>query len=270
MSAGEFEIVRWITERFPLAGDDAAVVEAPTGSLLLAADAIVGGVDFTEATPPEDIGYRAVLANASDIAAMGGEPRHLLVTVVAPPGTEVQRVLEGVAAGARAHGCEVAGGDLSSTTGPLVVSVAITGVVPDGAPVLRSGARPGDAVFVTGPLGGAAARGYEFGPQRPRARVGEGTEARRRGATAMIDVSDGLAADLTRLLDASGVGVVLTHVPVAAGATEAHALGGGDDYELAFTLPAGVEPPPGAIRVGTVTADRAQRPPAVPGWEHQL
>ena len=164
----------------------------------------------------------------------------------------------------------MAGGDLSATSGPLVVSVAITGTVDDDGPgpVLRSGARPGDGVFVTGPLGEVAAAGYAVG--RRRARLSEGQAARRAGATAMIDVSDGFAADLAHVLDASGVGVEVEHVPVADGATEAQALGGGEDYELLFTLPPDATAPAGSIRVGTIVADRSARPPAVAGWQHRF
>ena len=267
MDTGEFALVASLRRRFPLVGDDAAVVAPPSGPLLLAADAIVEGVDFVPGTDPEDIGWRAVLVNASDIAAMGGRPLLVLVSVCAPAGVDVTRLVDGIAEGVEAHGCEVAGGDLSSTSGPLVVSVAITGTV-DGDPVRRSGARPGDGVFVTGPLGAAAAAGYP--PRWHPARLAEGTAARRAGATAMIDISDGFAADLGHVLDASGVGVVVDGVPVADGATEEQALGGGDEYELLFTLPAGAVAPDGSIRVGTITDDRSQRPPAVPGWQHRF
>ncbi|HEX7165980.1 MAG TPA: thiamine-phosphate kinase [Acidimicrobiales bacterium] len=272
MTTGEFELVEWIRSRFPLTGDDCAVVEPPAGRLLLAADAIVEGVDFEQPYAPGEVGYRAVLVNASDIAAMGGRPLHVLVSILAPAGVDVRALLDGVADGVRAHGCEVAGGDLSGTSGPLVASVAITGTVDDGgAPVLRSGARAGDGVFVTGPLGAAAAAGYRFGPTwRPLARVAEGTAARLAGATAMIDVSDGFAADLGHLCDASGVGVVLHDVPIAAGATEEQALGGGEDYELLFTLPPGAVAPSGSIAVGTIVEDRSARPPAVAGWQHRF
>jgi thiamine-monophosphate kinase len=148
--------------------------------------------------------------------------------------------------------------------------VAITGTVDDGGPgpVRRSGARIGDGVFVTGPLGGAAAAGYP--PRWHAARLAEGAAARLAGATAMIDVSDGFAADLAHLLDASGVGVVVEHVPVAVGATEAQALGGGDDYELLFTLPPDAQVPDGAIRSGTITGDTTDRPPDVAGWQHRF
>lgn len=271
MESGEFDLVAELRVRFPLAGDDAAVVDPPKGRLLLAADAIVGEVDFLDSWPAEDIGRRAVLVNVSDIAAMGGRPLHLLVSIVAPAGSNVRGLIEGIAAAASDHGCEVAGGDLSGTAGPLVVCVAVTGTVVDGEPVRRAGARAGDVVYVTGPLGGAAAAGYTVGPDwAPRARVSEGEAARRAGATAMIDVSDGFAADLGHLLDASAVGVDLETVPVAAGATEAQALGGGDDYELIFTLAPASAPPSAAIRVGTIVADRSARPPEVAGWEHQF
>ena len=270
MTTGEFELVAEMRRRFPLVGDDAAAVEVPPGRLLLAADAIAGGVDFTADVPEEEVGYRAVLVNVSDIAAMGGRPLHLLVSIVAPIGVDLHRLVDGIAEGAARHRCEVAGGDLSSTSGPLVVSVAVTGSVDEGEAVLRSGARPGDAVFVTGPLGGAAACGYRLATPRPVARVAEGRAARLAGATAMIDVSDGFAADLGHLVDASSVGVVVSGVPVAAGATEEQALGGGDDYELIFTLPAGCTPPAGSLRVGVITDDIGDRPPPVAGWQHRF
>lgn len=272
MTTGEFDVVAELRRRFPLVGDDAAAVAAPAGPLLLAADAVVEGVDFTADTPLEDVGYRAVLVNASDIAAMGGRALHVLVTIVAPPGVDVLRVVDGVAEGVRAHACSVAGGDLSGTTGPLVVNVAITGTVDaGGSPVFRHGARPGDVLFATGAFGAAAAAGYRLGPGwRPVARLAEGSLARRAGATAMIDVSDGFAADLAHLTTEWGTGVVVDHVPIAEGATEAQALGGGDDYELLFTLPADAEPPPGSIRVGSITDDPGDLPPDVAGWQHRF
>lgn len=267
MNLDEFDVVAQLRRRFPLVGDDAAVVEPPSGPLLLATDAIVEGVDFTVPYKPEYVGRRAVAVNVSDIAAMGGRPLHLLVSIIAPAAVDVLAVVDGVAAAAASYGCGIAGGDLSATAGPLVVSIAITGLVEAGDPVFRAGARAGDVVFVTGPLGGAAASGYTT---MPVARVDEGIAARKAGATAMIDVSDGFAADLGHLLDASRVGVVIDHVPVADGATEDQALGGGEDYELIFTLPSGNLPPRGAIAVGTITGDVTQRPPPVAGWQHRF
>src|SRR5581483_10683919 len=120
----------------------------------------------------------------------------------------------------------------------------------------------GDGIFVTGPLGGAAASGYTA---RAEPRVSEGETARLAGATAMIDISDGLAADLGHVLDASGVGAALDTVPVAPGATEEQALGGGEDFELLVTGPATLP----FVRIGTCTDDVWQRPAAA-GWQHHF
>ena len=258
----EFDLLARWRARFPLIGDDAAVVDG----LLLAADAVVGGVHFGHDWPAFEVGWKAVTVNASDIAAMGGRPRHLLVTVAAPPGTDLDGLVDGVAGAAEACGCEVAGGDLSATDGPLVVSVAITGAMDAGVtPVLRSGARPGDEIYVTGPLGHGAASGYR---ERPVARLAEGAAAAAAGATAMIDVSDGLSADLAHLADASGVGFALEDVPVATGATLDDALGGGEDYELVVTGAAV------GIPIGRCTDDPSVRtlrgaPLPAGGWEHR-
>jgi thiamine-monophosphate kinase len=242
-------------------GDDAAVVQSPGGLLLLATDALAEGVDFDDSTPLEDVGWKAVTINVSDIAAMGGRPLHLLVTVAGPPKSDIDRIYAGITEAAKAYGCYVVGGDLSNAE-LLFVSVTVTGTA-DGEPVLRSGARGGDVIWVTGPLGAAAASGYR---RRPAARVQEGDLARRLGATAMIDVSDGLGADLGHLADASGVGFRLDVVPVADGATEAQALGGGEDYELILTFPPDVDAP--FVRIGVCTDDPTDRPELPQGWEH--
>lgn len=267
---GEFAFIERLRARFPLVGDDCAVADG----LLLATDMLVEGVDVPEGAARDPAwaaaaGRKAVTASVSDVAAMGGRPRFLLVAVAAPAGAALDALVDGVAEEAASYGCDVAGGDLSSTPGPLVVAVAVTGAIAGGGePVRRSGARPGDAVYVTGPLGAAAASGYlRWG----RARVAEGEAARLAGATAMIDVSDGFAADLGHLADASGVGFVLDEVPVADGASLADALAGGEDYELVYTGPADL---PG-IRIGVVVADPAVRtlggrplPPG--GFEHRF
>ena len=264
---GEFDAIERIRKLLPPAppgevwsGDDAAVVE---DGLLLAIDAVALGVHFTEETPLEDVGWKAVVANVSDIAAMGGRPGHLLVSVVGPPDTDLHALSTGLAEAAAAYACPLVGGDLAN--GPtLVVTVAITGRV-DGPAVLRSGARPDDELWVTGALGGAAASGWT---RRPVARVAEGEAARRAGATAMIDVSDGLLADLNHLAEASGVGYVLDEIPLAEGATLDQALHGGEDYELVFALPPGT-PHPAGVRIGTCTSNPAQRQPGR-GWEHRF
>ena len=285
-------------------GDDAAVVPGPVGSLLLATDAVVAGVhaDLT-LVGLDDLGWKALVANLSDIAAVGGRPTHALAVVAGPLGElDVDLLYDGLTAAAGAYGCPVVGGDLSSSP-TLVVSVAVAGDAGAAGPppVLRTGARPGDILFTTGPLGSSAAglallrddRAGEapdlaLAHRRPRPRLAEGAAARAAGATAMIDVSDGLAADVRHLAEASGVGVVVDHVPVAIGVSrvsddpESVALGGGEDYELVFAAPDADQV--GAvfahaelglpIRIGRCTADPGERrlrdgPLPALGWEHR-
>jgi thiamine-monophosphate kinase len=266
-AVGERDAIRRFAARYPYVGDDCAVV---SDRLLLASDAVVEGVDFRPGTPLADVGWRAVAVNVSDVAAMGGVPDALLVTVVGPPSTDLDALYAGVDEACAAYGCVVVGGDLSNGT-ELVVSIAITGRAE--RPVLRSGAEAGDGLWVSGPLGGAAASGYTRRPMPPAAL---GPQLALLGATAMIDVSDGLGVDLAHLLDASGVGaeVGAGAVPVADGATEEQAWTGGDDYALLFTLPAGVVAPDGCVRIGTIVADVASRPPAAvdggAGWQHRF
>ncbi len=285
-------------------GDDAAVLERPEGRLVLATDAVVEGVHVDLAlVSPSDAGWKAMAAALSDIGAMGARPLHALVTIGAAAGTDVDGVVAGVAEASAHWGCPVVGGDLS-TAPVLVISVAVSGVLDGDAPaVTRGGARPGDVLAVTGPLGSSAAglrtlRGGWSGAgvaadgsgaalvlahRRPKARLAEGLVARTAGATAMIDVSDGLALDLHRLADASGVGLDLQRIPVAPGATISEALGGGEDYELVVATAdprglevafdaAGLGPP---IVIGSCVGDPARRvldgePLARSGWQHRL
>jgi len=301
-------------------GDDAAVVPAPAGAMVLAADAVVAGVHCDlSLVGLDDMGWKALAVNVSDLAAMGARPTHALVTLIGTfTETDFEDLYRGLAAASTAYGCPVVGGDLSAGGG-LALVVAVVG---DGAgpafPVLRSGAQPGDTVMVTGPLGSSAAglallqqgRGGEApdlvrAHRRPTARVAEGRVARAHGATAMIDVSDGLGIDLHRLANASGVGIKLDRVPVAQGvelvipqgpsgplsgiagpagehsAAECFALGGGEDYELIFTvadpaplvagfIAAGLSEP---LAIGRCTAQPGERRwghGAMPlaGWEY--
>jgi thiamine-monophosphate kinase len=310
---GEFAAISAIRKLLPLPpvevgiwiGDDAASVEVGEGRyLLLAADTVVAGVHADLAlTGVDDLGWKAVAASVSDLAAMGGDPGYALVTVAGPPDTDIGLLYEGISAAAESFGCPVVGGDLTNSA-DLVVTVAVTGWC-TGSPVSRAGARPGDEIWVTGPLGGSAAglrlrRGAPQGPRqgppqgppegpqadarrrhaRPLARLAAGRAARALGATAMIDVSDGLAADLNHVAEASGVGLSLDAVPVHPAATRDEALGGGEDFELVFCVPAGVDVP-GAfagldtpIRVGRCTSEPAERilegrPLPLAGWEHE-
>jgi thiamine-monophosphate kinase len=283
-------------------GDDAASVSPlPGGRLLLATDLVVGGVHVDLAwCTPEDAGFKALSATVSDIAAMGGRPRHALVSVAAPPDADPVRVMAGVADAVGVTGCPVVGGDLSASP-VLVVAVAVAGVVDVGpGPLLRSGAGPGDTVFVTGNLGASAAglrllrtggggSGGDEGAAalreahlRPRPRLDEGEAARLAGASAAIDISDGLLGDVGRLAVASGVGVDVVEVPVAPGASEDDALHGGEDYELVVTTgdPAALErafaaldlrPP---VAIGTCTAGSGVRlrgaATDATGWRHRF
>lgn len=297
----EFAVIGRLAARLPPAppgetwiGDDAAVVAPPAGPLLLATDLTVAGVHADLALVGlDDLGWRSVATAVSDVAAMGGAPGQVLVAVAAPPGTDLDRLGAGVAEAAAAHACHLVGGDLS-TADQVVVAVAVTGTVADGPPpVIRGGARPGDRLFVTGPLGAAAAglrvlRSGGDGPladryRRPRARLAEGATARRAGASAMIDVSDGFAADVVHLAEASDVGLRLEEPPTADGATPAEALGGGDDYELilatadpdglvAAFAAAGLGPP---LAVGWCVEAAAgrwigDRPLEPVGWRHRF
>jgi thiamine-monophosphate kinase len=268
------------------------VLARPEGQVLFCADAAVAGVHLdVSAFPVADLGWRAAVATLSDLAAMGGRPLAAVVTICAPGDVDVVEVESGAVAACREHGCEVAGGDLSRAA-TLVVTVAALGAVGAGGAVRRSGARPGDALFVTGPLGGSAAglaarragAGLDdpavLAHRRPSPRLAHGEAAARSGASAMIDVSDGLARDLRRLAAASKVGVALDVVPRAPGATLDDALGGGEDYELVVAHPepaalveafdrAGLDEP---LRIGTVVEGATLRlggeELAELGWRH--
>lgn len=254
-------------------GDDAAVLIPPAGPLLLAIDLVVEGVHFDLSLGSlADAGWKAIAVNVSDIAAMGGRPLHVVAGVSAPPETDLDEVTDGLLEACDAYGVALVGGDLTSGD-RLVLSVAITGTCDGRNAVLRSGARPGDVIWVTGMLGASAAglellRGAagavagsdasgaggadEDAPpgsaggtpselvrayRRPAARVREGSAAAASSATAMIDVSDGLSQDLDHIATESRVGIRLTSVPIVTGATLEQALGGGEDYELVFTAP---------------------------------
>lgn len=232
-------------------GDDTAVLAGDPGPLLFATDLVAEGVHFDRRwSSPADVGWKLLAANVSDIAAMGGRPLRCVVAVAGGLGSELDALYDGLVAAADAFGCPIVGGDLSApaTGGGLCASLAVLGTTAGRPPVTRAGGRPGDTLVLTGPLGAAAA-GLRLlradpratGPlvdahRRPVPRLAAGTLAAGVGAHAMIDVSDGLGIDCDRLARASGVGVVLDELPVAAGARTEEALGGGEDYELLIAV----------------------------------
>ncbi|WP_173924308.1 thiamine-phosphate kinase [Agromyces sp. Marseille-P2726] len=290
-------------------GDDAAVVAAADGRFVVTCDLLVHGPDFRLAwSTPYELGWKAAATNLTDVAAMGARPTALVVSIAAPPTSPVS-VLEGVADGLReglaalAPGAGVVGGDLSASS---VFTIAVTafGDLEGRAPVLRSGARIGDVVAHAGARGDAArglallfdggtdaagepdpARAQQVRARHPelvRAQlapeppVGAGIAAALAGATAMLDVSDGLARDARRIAEASGVGI--DFAASALGDDPRLALAGAEDHGLLATFPAGAEVPmpfevvgrvvdePGAVLVDGVIAG-ADGWDAYSGWD---
>jgi thiamine-monophosphate kinase len=280
-------------------GDDAALLTPPAGQQLAACtDTLVEGVHFPRGTTPEDIGWKSLAVNLSDLAAMGATPAWAMLALTLPNADRrfVEAFADGFAQLARAHAVNLVGGD--TTQGPLSVTVGAFGFVPENRALLRSGARVGDAVFVTGRLGDAAAAlrliqdsglgtrdpGNEQARSellarlnRPEPRIAGGL-ALRDVASACIDVSDGLLSDLGHICEASGVGAVVEAdaLPLSsamlalfdAERRRGFALAGGDDYELCFT--ASVDRADriaadfarlgiGAARIGRIVADPGVR-----------
>ena len=318
---GEHGLLARILQRLPPAGesvltgpgDDAAVI-APSRNtrLVVTTDAMVEGVHFSRAySTPEEIGHRALAVNLSDLAAMGATPRWATLSLVLPAALRVEdvdRLVEGLAALARRYGVSVAGGNITRTDGPLVLDVTAGGEVGPRKWLTRSGARPGDALFVSGTVGAARA-GLEMlkaGAQgdcarykapEPRVRLGVAL-GRARAVHAAIDLSDGLADGLHRMADASGVGVRVDAdlLPIEPAARTwwsdrgvdavSAAVAGGDDYELLIAVPAkgaaalraatrhAATPP--LTRIGAVTKDphervivRGEKEEEIPrGYEH--
>ena len=269
----EFEIIeKYFKEKHPEStgnlilgiGDDAAIINVSEDSeLTISTDTLVSGVHFFEDTAPEDIAYKALSVNLSDIAAMGALPRWVSLSLTLPEKdiNWLKRFASSFNQLAAEHSVVLIGGDL--TKGPLSISVQIHGVAPKGKPLRRSGAAVGDLIYVTGELGAAA---YAFNHikepdtfscitdkelqrlHRPEARVKAALELRD-NATSCIDISDGLLADLGHILKASNVGaeIKLSALPFSESLKKLEqkraielALTGGDDYELCFTLPNGL------------------------------
>lgn len=246
---GEDAVVRRLTALLPPAfpsvriglGDDCAAVEIPgsTQLELLKADSVVEGVHFAADEDMQRVGWKALCRAISDVAAMGGIPVHALVTLAAKPSTpwhHLQRLYEGLAKASAAYGVSVVGGETGKTSGPMVCSIFLTGRVEVADCVTRSGGRPGDVLFVTGRLGGSLASGRHL-DFKPRLEEGRWL-AEHHFPSAMMDLSDGLAADAPRLALASqcGVAVTLETVPCNAGCSQTQAFCDGEDFELLLAV----------------------------------
>jgi thiamine-monophosphate kinase len=279
-------------------GDDAAVIAAADGRVVATVDTLVHGPDFRLAwSSAYDLGYKAAAVNLADVAAMGATPTALLVALAMPDSTRLSFVT-GLADGLRAAcdelatGCAVEGGDLT-VSDTLTIAVTALGALGGRAPVRRSGARPGDVIAVAGALGSAdrglrvlferftdaagqpvavdervltAAEREDVRAQlRPAPPIALGPAAADAGATAMMDVSDGLVLDASRLAASSSVSMSLE--AAALGPDAASALTGGEDHALLATFPPGSALPPGFRPIGTVLA-RGEHPVLVDGAPH--
>lgn len=325
MPLSEFDLIqRYFTPATPVredvihgVGDDGAVLHVPIGMDLVASvDTLVSGVHFFPDVDPAALGYKALAVNLSDMAAMGAEPAWATLALTLPSIDEtwLAAFSRGFFELAEHYGVQLVGGD--TCRGPLTVSVQIHGFIPQGAALCRAGAMPGDLIYVTGTLGDAglalqALRDHQTLPapharylqdrlERPSPRVFEGL-ALRGIASAAIDISDGLAADLGHILAASGTGATLEieRLPVSpafVAAVQEAALGAdhywqlplsaGDDYELCFTVPAEKQAKTeqvfarfgcGATRIGTIESQPGLRcklasgemlKPASSGYQH--
>ncbi len=237
-------------------GDDAAVIRPARGSFdVLTTDALVDGIHFDlRFMPPDAVGHRALAVNLSDLAAMGAEPRAALLSLLLPDDLDVgtiDGIVDGMLALAARYRVALVGGNVSRTTGPLAVDVTVTGSVRPRRVLTRSGARPGDEVFVTGVIGRAAAglAALKAGQAatgavavcadrylRPDPRIRMGLLlGRNRAASSCMDLSDGLADAVRQIAEASGVGITIdaNSLPVEGGTEDA--IAAGDDYELLFT-----------------------------------
>lgn len=267
---GEFDLIERFFKRPPRRadvgiGDDCAVWSPRAGhQWAFSADMLVEGRHFLSTVEPRRLGHKALAVNLSDLAACGATPQAFLLSLALPRADEgwLEGFSQGLLALAEVHGCELIGGD--TTQGPLNIAITVMGEVPHGQTILRSGARPGDSVYVSGHLGDArlaleAFRGHVSLPQTvldtarlrmetPTPRVALG-QALRGTAHAMADISDGLLGDLGHILKASGVGAeielattsqlmaVSDHWTCPADLAMTCILSGGDDYELVFTAP---------------------------------
>jgi thiamine-monophosphate kinase len=255
----EFELIARLTKTLPTnanvvtgAGDDCAVLDlgVPEKLILFKTDAVVEGIHFTRETPPEKIGRKALARCLSDIAAMAGTPTAALVTLALPENFDaefVARIYDGLNALAEKNGVAIVGGETTTNPERILISIALLGTVPRGRQILRGGAKIGDAIFVTGELGGSlAGKHLEFELRLEEARW----LAEHFSIHALMDLSDGLAGDLRHILNASQAGAMIlkSAIPVSRAAKLAAresssakpafvaALTDGEDFELLFTV----------------------------------
>ena len=233
-------------------GDDCAVFRPkPDHDLLFKTDPMIEDIHFTRDLDPATVGHRALARNLSDIAAMGGDPQFCLVSLALPEELAANQIgadwidlfYRGLMNLAKRTGTALAGGHLARAE-RIFCDVIVCGSVPRGKALLRSGAKPGDALYVSGRLGHPWDSRFE-----PKLSLGRRLRGR---ATSCIDVSDGLSLDLFRLCRESKVAAEVDRVPIVRGATLDRALHGGEDYELLFTMPPRLAPPKGTTRIGTI------------------
>jgi len=267
------EKIRRLGERGPHItlgiGDDCAIYRPrPSEELLFTTDQSIEGVHFRHDLSPSIIGHNALARSLSDIAAMGGEPRFCLVSLAVPTkrGDKfIDAFYRGLTALARHTKTALAGGDLAHSD-KVYCDVMVCGSTTRGQALRRSGARPGDLLYVSGRLGKPWG-----GRIQPRLALGRALRGR---ATSCMDLSDGLSLDLHRLCLASGVAAAVDRVPIVRGATLDRALHGGEDYELVFTLPPRKTAPRGTTLIGTIVKGPAgnvqfQGQPLPPrGYDH--
>ena len=244
---GEFGLINRLCASIPRAGDDCAVLPSadPKRVLLYTCDPVVEGVHFLRDTPPRRVGWKAMGRNLSDVAAMGGRPRWAIVSIGLRPRTTVRWVNElylGLRAAATRFGCQIVGGDTTRVAHEQFIVVTLIGEMEKSRVALRSGARIGDSIFVTGTLGGSLrGKHLTFMPRIHEARW----LVAHFPIHAMIDLSDGLSSDLQRLVEASrsglGFEIYAAEIPIARAArgSLAAALNDGEDFELLFTIDPG-------------------------------
>lgn len=297
--AGEFDFIRSLRGQsmsrlnsdivVPLGDDFAAVRWDKADLLLVGVDQVLEGRHFDLKThTPYDVGRKAMNRNLSDCAAMAAMPAYAVATLALPRAFSIEHakaIYQGMTDAAARFDCAIIGGDTGSWDGPLVVTVTLIGRSAGITPITRSGAKPGDRLYVTGPLGGSIlGRHISFEPRITLARE----LASRFNITAMMDISDGISSDLRHICDASNVGSIVDtallpvhadvdRLPAAGMSHVEHAMHDGEDHELLFTS-ADEIPAELAMRVGEMTSEAGIRvrvggtlvPLSPRGWEHRI